>query len=80
MKQKSANGIIYGVKHTFGFTILLGGMRKRETEHDTILREESAKFMVVILTSISVLEIINVHVKLFIEIFSKMHKFVKDIC
>lgn len=41
LEKEGANNVVDGAKHTFGFAILLGGVRARETELNSMVGEES---------------------------------------
>lgn len=43
MKKESADHVVCGTDHTFGLTILGGGVWARETVGDAVVREESAE-------------------------------------
>ena len=56
LEKKSSNDIIDGSKHSFGFTILLGGMRAREAENDAIGCKVIMKEFIVVFPSIITLK------------------------
>jgi hypothetical protein len=72
LKQQSANTVVCGAHHTFGFTVLWWGVRTRHAKVDTMVEKERASGGVVEFPTIVALKSLNRAPKLCKNIREKM--------
>ena len=79
LKEECANGVIYGTKHAFRFTVLLRSVRARETHMNAMSGAKIMKLGVVKFFSIVTVKSLDIFVKLIFDISTKYDKYGENI-